>query len=423
MSAPYQAPRGTRDILPPESERWTAFLVLFHQHLRRAGYGLVQSPAFEEIGVFERLGEGTDVVTKEMYEFRDRSDRHLALRPEGTASVVRAFVQHRPPTPWKVFYAAPQFRYEAPQAGRYRQHHQVGAEVLGSDDPDVDVEVIAAAWGLLRAIGLTRVLPVINSTGDPETRQAYVADLARYLADRAGDLDPADRDKVSSHPMRVLDSKRPATAAVLADAPRITDALSTESRRRFDRVQDGLGALDIPFALDPRLVRGFDYYTHTTFEFQSDALEAAQSTVCGGGRYDGLVEELGGPATPGVGFGMGIERVLLAADAEGVFPTPDPAVAVWIVDVAGGEAARDLSHELRSAGIAADRSFDNRSMRSQMKAADRSGARLALIVGEQERDDHTVTVRPLRSDGDQTVVPRDGIAAHTRDRLDADAGD
>jgi histidyl-tRNA synthetase len=417
MSASFQAPRGTRDVLPPETDRWISFLTLFHEHARAAGYGLVMNPIFEEVGVFHRLGAGSDVVTKEMYEFRDRSDRTLALRPEGTASVARAFVQHRPPAPWKVFYAAPQFRYEAPQAGRYRQHHQVGAEVLGSGDPDVDVEVIALAWSVLRRLGLDRVLLVVNSMGDSESRAGYLSALEGYLSSRLEDLDPEDQPKAAVHPMRVLDSKREATKAVALEAPSIQDHLTTDSRRHFERVQEGLGALDIPFALDKRLVRGFDYYTHTTFEFQSSALDAAQSTVCGGGRYDGLVEELGGPATPGIGFGMGIERVLLAADAERVFPVPDRSVSVWVVDVAGGDAARDLTHELRAAGISADRSFDHRSMRSQMKAADRSGAVLALIVGEQEREDGTVTVRDLRRDDEQIVVTRDDAIAHVGERL------
>ena len=372
---PFKAPVGTRDVLPPESARWQALIAAFAQQVGRAGYGLVQRPMFEEIGVFARMGEGTDVVRKEMYDFLDKGDRHLALRPEGTASVVRAYVQHRPATPWKVWYAAPNFRYERPQAGRYRQHHQLGVEAIGSSDPDLDVEVIALLWDFYAALGLRQVELVLNSMGTADDRRRYIDDIRTYLAGRLGELDPTDAEKVEDHPMRVLDSKRPVTIAAIADAPRITDRLSDESRRPL---RAGAGrarrALGIPFRLEPRLVRGLDYYTHTTFEFVSGALDAAQSTIGGGGRYDGLVEALGGPPTPGIGFGSGIERVLLTCDAEGVFAAPEERVDVFVVDTAGGDSARDLSTELRRAGIAAERAFDGRSMKSQMKSADRSGA-------------------------------------------------
>lgn len=404
----FKAPIGTADVLPPGSERIQAFMALFEGVARDFGFGLLQTPTFEDVGVFQRIGEGTDVVRKEMYEFVDRGDRRLALRPEGTAPVCRAFAQHRPPTPWKVWYHAPMFRYERPQAGRARQHTQVGVEVIGSSDPDVDVEVMAFGHAVLSRLGLERVLLLVNSMGHRETRRAYADALTTYLADHVGDLDEADRDNAMTHPMRVLDSKRSATVAVVRDAPQITDFLDDAGRAHFERVQDGLGALSIPFALEPRLVRGLDYYTHTTFEFQASALDTAQNTVCGGGRYDGLVEDLGGPAAPGVGFGMGIERVLLACDAESVFGHEPHHPDVWVVDVTGGAVARDLSHALRRRHISADRAFDQRSMRSQMKAADRSGARLALIVGDKELLDGTVAIRDLRSRSaeDQRVVDR-----------------
>ncbi|MDG2113056.1 MAG: histidine--tRNA ligase, partial [Actinomycetota bacterium] len=380
----FRTPIGTRDVLPPDSARWEAVTAVFAEHAARSGFGLLNTPLFEDIGVFSRVGEGTDVVRKEMYEFSDRSDRRLALRPEGTASVCRAFVQHRPPVPWKVWYQGPYFRYEAPQAGRYRQFHQVGAEVLGSADPDVDVDVIALAWNVLKSAGLQRVLLLVNSMGDPNTRRTYGAALRDYLTANLADIDEEDREKVDHHPLRVLDSKRSGTRSVTAEAPQMADFLSEAAINHFARVQDGLGSLGIPFAIEPRLVRGLDYYTHTTFEFQSSALEGAQNTVCGGGRYDGLIEELGGPETPGIGFGMGVERLLLACDAEDAFPTPTTAPQVWVVDVVDGRSARDLTHQLRAAGVRADRSFDGRSMRSQMRSADRSGAEIALIIGEQE---------------------------------------
>jgi histidyl-tRNA synthetase len=413
----FKAPVGTRDVLPPESARWQRLIAEFAAQVGRAGYGLVQSPMFEEIGVFNRMGEGTDVVRKEMYDFLDKGDRHLALRPEGTASVARAYIQHRPPTPWKVWYAAPNFRYERPQAGRFRQHHQLGLEALGSLDPDLDVEVISLLWDFYASIGLRQVELVLNSMGTAEDRRRYIDDIRSWLVGRIGDLDPADAEKIEAHPMRVLDSKRPITIAAIVDAPRITDRLSDEAMTRFERVQAGLVSLGIPFRLEPRLVRGLDYYTHTTFEFVSSALDAAQSTIGGGGRYDGLVESLGGPATPGIGFGSGIERVLLTCDAEGVFETDEQRVDVYVIDTAGGDAGRDLSVELRRSGISAERSFDGRSMKSQMKSADKSGAALVLIVGGDESESCTVTIRDLRGDTGQETVDRVAVVAVVATRL------
>jgi histidyl-tRNA synthetase len=253
--------------------------------------------------------------------------------------------------------------------------------------------------------------------GDLEGRARYLDELRAYLRDHEADLAADDREKIDDHPMRVLDSKRPETQAAAAGAPTLLDSLSEGAVEHFERVQAGLAALGVPFEIDPRLVRGLDYYTHTTFEVKSPALDAAQNTIGGGGRYDGLVESLGGPPTSGIGFGAGIERLLLACDAEEVLPVPDAAADVFLVDVAGGDEARDLSFLLREAGIAADRAFDGRSMKSQMKAADRSGAALALIIGTDEREAGIVTVRPLRGDGDQLAVPRDQIIDHVRKLL------
>ena len=261
----FQALKGTQDILPPQSARWERLLVTFAQVVERAGYGLVTSPMFEEIGVFQRESEGADAVRKEMYDFRDKGGQHIALRPEGTASVVRAFVQHNPLTPWKVWYATPAFRYERAQAGRYRQHHQVGLERLGTADPDADVEVMTLAWEFLRALGLQQIELQVNTMGTSEDRLRYVEVLQAWLRDRVGDLDPEDQERVELHPMRVLDSKRRATRAVTAEAPAIGDHLSAESEAHFARVLDGLRAVGIEPTITPRLVRGFDYYTHTTF--------------------------------------------------------------------------------------------------------------------------------------------------------------
>ncbi|MCQ3811165.1 MAG: histidine--tRNA ligase [Acidimicrobiia bacterium] len=413
----FQAPKGTRDILPPESDRWQALVATFAEVFGRAGYGLVQNPMFEDIGVFQRLGEGTEVVRKEMYDFFDKGDRHMALRPEGTASVVRAFNQHRPTVPWKVWYLTPCFRYEEPQAGRFRQHHQVGAEAIGSADPDLDVEVIALQHDFYRALGLGSLSLRLNSMGSPGDRQAYAEQLSGWLGQRVGELDESDRANAADHPLRVLDSKRERTMAVVADTPLITDCLSDTAAAHFHRVQTGLDALGIDYEIDPRLVRGLDYYTHSTWEFVAGALTSAQNAVGGGGRYDGLAESLGGKPAPGVGFGAGIERILLAADAEDALAETAGGVDVFVVDVTGGDAGRDLTFELRRSGISSDRAFDARSMKAQMKVADRSGARFALLVGDDELESGTVTLRDLRSGGDQIAVHRTDVVAEVAARL------
>jgi histidyl-tRNA synthetase len=314
------------------------------------------------------------------------------------------------------------FRYERPQAGRLRQHHQLDVEAIGVADPDLDVEVIGLGAAYVDALGLRRWRLVLNTLGTPADRVAYGEALRSWLRPHAGDLPPEDREKVESHPLRVLDSKRAPTQAVVADAPRITEVLDDVSRRHFERVQDGLRSLGIPFEVDPGLVRGLDYYTHTLFEFRSEALDTAQSTLIGGGRYDGLVEQLGGPATPGIGFGSGIERMLLACDAEGVFAAPASSLDVFVVDTTDGRAARDITSELRSAGLRADRAFDGRSMKAQMRAAGRSGAQVAVIVGEQEAADGTATVRDL-AQGEQKVVGQDQVLDVVRELLAPHAED
>ncbi|MSO87233.1 MAG: histidine--tRNA ligase [Acidimicrobiia bacterium] len=412
----FRAPKGTQDVLPPESARWEALLAIFSDVARRFGYGLVQSPMFEDIGVFQRIGEGTDVVAKEMYDFEDKGGRHLALRPEGTAPVARAWVQHRPAVPWKVWYATPAFRYEQPQAGRLRQHHQVGVECIGSADPHVDVEIIALGHAYLWALGLRQWRLVLNFMGTPADRAAYGVILQAWLRARASEIPPADAAKIDAHPLRVLDSKDPVTAALLVEAPPMADHLDGASRAHGDAVQDGLRALGITFEIDPSLVRGLDYYTHTLFEFQSSALGNAQSTILGGGRYDGLIEQLGGPATPGIGFGSGIERVLLTCDAEGVFDRASARLDCFVIDTTGGTAAVTLTQVLRQAGLSADRSFDDRSMKAQMKAAVKASARLALIVGEQEAATGTVAVRDLDHTEQATIDIAD-VVHHVRQVL------
>ena len=415
----FRTPNGTRDILPPESARWEALLARFAQTVEAAGYGLVISPMFENVEVFRRVGESTDVVRKEMYEFQDKGGRDLALRPEGTASIARAFVQHRPPTPWKTWYAAPSFRYEHAQAGRYRQHHQGGIEVLGTEDPDVDVEVISLASSFFQRLGLRLVTLRLNSLGDATCRPVYRAALSAFLAGRADQLCDEHRTGWQDNPLRVLDCKTPECVAATADAPHQLDYLCDDCAAHFARVQAGLVAVGISFVIDPRLVRGLDYYTRTTFEFAGRALESAQNALGGGGRYDGLVEQLGGPPTPGIGFGIGLERTLMACDAEGVLAAAEvaPRLDVFVVDFAGGDAARDLSFQLRTAGFRTDRAFDGRSARSQLKAADRSGARLAVIIGPEEVEAGRVAIKDLRAGTAQVSVPRSAVVEEIRRRL------
>ena len=409
----FRAPVGTRDILPPESARRRRLVDVFADLAERTGFGMLESPVFEDIGVFQRLGAANEVVTKELFEFFDKGDppRHLALRPELTASVCRAFAEHRPTPPWKIWYTGPQFRYERPQAGRYRQFSQVGVETLGTDDPHADVEVIALGVRFYEALGLGRVRLLVNSLGDSESRPAYEAALAGYLQSRRAELSEQSRVTLERNPLRVLDSKRDEDQPVIAEAPLMADFLSGASAEHFAAVLAGLDSLRAAYEISPRLVRGLDYYTRTTFEFAADALDAAQNAVGGGGRYDGLVEDLGGPPTPGIGFALGVDRILLACDAEGAFAEAPAAVQVFVVDVAGGQSAVVLCDRLRQAGLGVDRAFDSRSMKAQMKRADRSGATVAVIVGPDEQAAGAATVRDMRPGGGQRQVPETEVVA------------
>jgi len=407
---PYRAPIGTHDVLPPESARWIEVVAAFADRAARSAYGLVITPVFEHVEVFQRVGAGTDVVRKEMYELTDRGDRRLALRPEGTAPVVRAYVQHRPTPPWKVWYLAPNFRYERPQRGRYRQHWQLGAEVLGVDDPDVDVEVIALAHGFYRDLGLARFRLLLNSMGAPADRARYVDALRAYLLDHAGGLGDEFRARAEEHPLRLLDTREPEWQDVVERAPQLTEHLGDDARRHFERVQEGLQALGIDHELTPRLVRGFDYYTSTTFEFASDALDAAQNAIGGGGRYDQLAEEMDGPATPGIGFGIGIERVLIACEAEHLLAAAGaPGLDAFVIDLVGDGGATALVGALREAGLRADRAFGGRSAKAQWKLADRAGAAYGVMIGRDEGARGAVAVKDLAT-GTQLEVPIEQIA-------------
>ncbi|TRZ71530.1 MAG: histidine--tRNA ligase [Actinobacteria bacterium] len=407
---------GTRDILAPDAARWRQFQEVFASVVQDAGYQLIIPPMFEDLGVFLRLGEATDVVTKEMYDFEDKGGRRIALRPEQTASVCRAFAEHRPTTPWKVWYSGPNFRYEKPQQGRYRQFDQVGIEVLGVDDPMLDAEVIALADTFYRRLGLKDVHLAVNSLGDDGDRERYSTLLFEYFSANLAQLSEESKITLTKNPLRVLDSKRREDQALIAGAPKIRDYLSPDAAQHFDSVLRALDALDVKYAIDDRLVRGLDYYRRTTFEFVSTALTAAHTAIGGGGRYDGLVEQLGGPSTPGIGFALGLDRTLLACDAEGVFGAPNTNVSVFVVDTTGGLQAAEVCNLLRNNSISADRAFDNRSMKAQMKAADRSGASIALIIGTDEVAAGHIILRPMNS-GEQYAVARDQIVGAVQNEI------
>ncbi len=394
-------------------------VVRFADQAIAAGFGHVIPPMFEDVGVFVRLGAASDIVSKELYDFEDKGGRRIALRPEQTASVCRIYAEARPTTPWKAWYAGPNFRYDKPQAGRYRQFDQVGAEVIGSHDPDVDVELIALAARFFEGLGITKVRLLLNSLGDAADRPRYLDALRAHFEADLGALSEQSRQTLMTNPLRVLDSKRPQDAALVSAAPLITDFLSDAASTAFDRVQGGLRTLGVGFELAPRLVRGLDYYTRTTFEFAADSLESAQNAIGGGGRYDGLIADLGGPPDPGVGFALGVDRTLLACDAEGCFAGPSTGVEVWIVSTTGGYEATEAADELRTAGVRTDRSFDARSMKAQMKSADRSGAPLAVIIGADEAADGMVSIRPLREQAaQQLLVPRSDLVAKVKEMLE-----
>ncbi len=409
-----QAPRGVPEYLPPVSADFLAVRNTLGRAAELAGYGYIELPVFEDTAVFVRgVGETTDVVSKEMYTFTDRGDRSLSLRPEGTAGVMRSVLEHnlhRGSLPVKLWYAGPFFRAERPQQGRYRQLQQVGVEAIGVDDPLLDAEVIAIADEGYRRLGLRGYRLDLSSIGCRECRPAYREVLREFLAGLP--LDEATAERATVNPLRVLDDKRADVQALLQDAPLPPDHLCDACREHFSRVQHALTALGVRFSLNPRLVRGLDYYTRTTFEFDHPAL-GAQSGIGGGGRYDGLMESLGGPDMTGIGFGLGTDRTLLACQAEGLEPGGRRAVDVFIVPL--GEAARDaaskLAGHLRAAGVRVDMAYGSRGLKGAMKAADRSGARWAIIMGEKELAEGQVSVKDLEN-GSQRSIAADEIVGH-----------
>lgn len=415
---------GTEDILPQpqrvgqdlkvaDIHTWQWVEATARELFQRAVYQEIRTPTFEQTALFERgIGEATDVVGKEMYTFVDKGDRSCTLRPEGTAGVVRAYIQHSLQAQGgvqRLWYCGSMFRYERPQKGRQRQFHQIGVEVLGSADPRADVEVILLATDLLQRLGLKNLTFNLNSVGDRDDRQRYREALVNYLTPFKADLDADSQDRLSRNPLRILDSKDEKTQAIAAEAPSILDYLGDTSKRHFDRVLAQLSDLGIEFVLNPRLVRGLDYYTHTAFEIQSSDL-GAQATVCGGGRYDGLVQELGGPVTPAVGWAIGLERLtLLLAQLQTVSaPSPD----LYVVsrgEVAEANALK-LAQALRNHGLAVDLDLSGSAFGKQFKRADRSGAAACLILGEEEAAQGTVQLKWLQS-GEQTSITQADLLA------------
>ena len=389
------------DLLPGQTALWQHVEAAARAHFRRAAVLEIRTPLLEVTELFARgIGEATDVVGKEMYTFLDRGERSCTLRPEGTASVVRAAIQHGllSQGPQRLWYGGPMFRYERPQAGRQRQFHQIGLELLGFADPRSDVEAIAIAWDLLADLGVGGLALELNTLGSPDDRARYRGELVAWLEAHREQLDPDSQARIATNPLRVLDSKEPATQALLAGAPTLADALSGESHERFAQVRLGLEALGIPFVLNPRLVRGLDYYSHTAFEITSSQL-GAQATVCGGGRYDGLVQQLGGPATPAIGWALGMERLVLLLSAAAAAPSASP---LDLYVVSRGEAAEllalPLARACRAAGLAVEWDASGAAFAKQFKRADRSGARFAAVIGDGEAAEGVVRLKHLRAD-------------------------
>ena len=401
-----QSLRGMVDLLPQQLALWQWVERKARHHFERAAIAEIRTPVLEVTELFARgIGEATDVVGKEMYTFLDRGERSCTLRPEGTASVVRAAIQHGllSQGSQRLWYGGPMFRYERPQAGRQRQFHQIGLELLGFADPRSDVEAIAVAWDLLADLGLQGLALEINSLGSSEDRARYRDQLVRWLSVRCDQLDPDSQDRLERNPLRILDSKHPETQALLEGAPTLADALSDDSRERFALVQAGLMQLAIPFRCNPRLVRGLDYYSHTAFEITSTQL-GAQATVCGGGRYDGLVEQLGGPATPCMGWALGMERlVMLLAQID----TALPASAVELYVVSRGTQAQalalQLAVQLRRSGRRVELDLSAAAFGKQFKRADRSGAAWAVVIGDSEAEQGEVILKNLAAAAEERI--------------------
>lgn len=407
----FKVPRGTQDILPAESWKWQRVEAIIREVCEMYRYKEIRTPIFEQTELFQRtVGDTTDIVTKEMYTFKDRGDRSMTLRPEGTAPVVRSYVENKmfgyPDQPVKLYYQGPMFRYERQQAGRYRQFVQFGVEAIGSADPAIDAEVISLAMEMYKRVGLKDVKLVLNSLGDKESRTAHREALVAHFTPKIDELCSDCQSRLAKNPLRILDCKVDREHPLMATAPSLTDYLNEESATYFEQVKRYLGAIGIEYELDPNLVRGLDYYNHTAFEIMSTADGfGAITTLCGGGRYNGVAEEIGGPPSPGVGYGMSIERLLLAMEAEGKSFTEDAQLDVYVVTLekAAHEKGFALLQQLRNAGIRADMDYLDRKMKGQMKSADRFNAKAVIVIGEDEVNNGVVQVKNM-ADGTQEKI-------------------
>ncbi|MET7364888.1 histidine--tRNA ligase [Streptomyces sp. NPDC005566] len=416
----FQAPKGTYDLTPPRSAKFLAVRAAISDPLKNSGYGYIETPGFEDVALFARgVGESTDIVSKEMYAFETKGGDKLALRPEGTASVLRAALEanlHKAGNlPVKLWYSGSYYRYERPQAGRYRHFSQVGAEAIGTEDPALDAELIILADQAYRSLGLSQFRILLNSLGDKECRPVYREALQAFLRDL--DLDDDTRRRAEINPLRVLDDKRPDVRKQLTGAPKLRDYLCDACKAYHEEVRDLLTAAGVVYEDDEKLVRGLDYYTRTTFEFVHDGL-GSQSAVGGGGRYDGLSEMIGGPALPSVGWALGVDRTVLALEAEGIELAVPPTTSVYAVPL-GEEARRvlfGLVTELRRAGVATDFAFGGRGLKGAMKSANRSGARFTIVAGERDLAEGTVQLKDMES-GEQQAVALDALVAEVQGRL------
>ncbi|MCD7032986.1 histidine--tRNA ligase [Metabacillus sp. GX 13764] len=420
----YQIPRGTQDILPGEVEKWQFIEEKAREICKSYQYKEIRTPIFEHTELFLRsVGESTDIVQKEMYTFEDRKGRSITLRPEGTAAAVRAFVEKKmhvqPEQPVKLYYIGPMFRYERPQAGRYRQFVQFGIEAIGSNDPSIDAEVISLAMELYKSAGLKNLKLVINSLGDPESRKAHREALVNHFEPRIGEFCHDCQNRLHTNPLRILDCKKDRGHELMASAPSILDYLNEESKAYFDKVQSYLSALAIPFTVDKNLVRGLDYYNHTAFEIMSDADGfGAITTLAGGGRYNGLVESMGGPSLPGIGFALSIERFLAAIEAENIQLPIKEGIDCFIVTM--GEKAKDRSvpllRDLRKAGLAAEKDYEDKKMKGQFKSADRLKARFVAVIGDDELVKNAAALKDMET-GEQKEISLDELAEYLKQKL------
>lgn len=407
----FKVPRGTQDILPAESWKWQKVEQLIREACEVYRYSEIRTPMFEQTELFQRaVGDTTDIVSKEMYTFKDRGDRSMTLRPEGTAPVVRSFIEHKMfgwvDQPVKLYYIEPMFRYERQQAGRYRQFVQFGTEAIGSADPAIDAEVISLALEVYKRAGLKDIKLVLNSLGDKESRIAHKDALVAHFTPHIDEFCSDCQNRLEKNPLRILDCKVDHEHPLMKTAPSLTDYLNDESRAYFEALKTLLTKAGITYELDPNLVRGLDYYNHTAFEIMSTAEGfGAITTLCGGGRYNGLSEEMGGPSAPGIGFGMSIERLLLALEAEQVTLTNDDALDVYVVTL--GEAAKkegfQVLQQLRSAGIRADMDYLDRKMKAQMKSADRLQSKWVTVIGEEEVEQQIVQLKNMAEGTQQSV--------------------